>query len=125
MVARVENQNPKMDVVLWGLAAVLVVGSVVGQYFFTDDSMLLRVAGVSVAILVSAVMASRTVAGKTFIVFWRESIIELRKVVWPTRRETMQSTLAVIVMVFVMGLVLWSIDAILVRVMAWIIKGAV
>jgi len=125
MVASVENQNPKMAVVLWGLAAVLVVGSVVGQYFFTDDSMLLRVAGVSVAILVSAVMASRTVAGKTFIVFWRESIIELRKVVWPTRRETMQSTLAVIVMVFVMGLVLWSIDAILVRVMAWIIKGAV
>ena len=54
--------------------------------------------------------------------FWQESIVELRKVVWPTKQETIHSTIAVLVMVFVMGLVLWSIDAVLVRVVAWIIR---
>jgi preprotein translocase subunit SecE len=58
--------------------------------------------------------------------FWQESVVELRKVVWPTKQETIQSTVAVLAMVFVMSLVLWSIDAVLVRVVAWIIRqGAV
>ena len=58
--------------------------------------------------------------------FWQESLTELRKVVWPTRQETIQSTIAVLAMVFVMSLVLWSIDAVLVRAVAWIIRqGAV
>ncbi len=58
--------------------------------------------------------------------FWQDAIVELRKVVWPTKQETIQSTVAVLVMVFVMGLVLWSIDAVLVRLVAWIVKqGAV
>ena len=54
--------------------------------------------------------------------YWRDALVELRKVVWPSKQETIQSTIAVLVMVFVMGLFLWSMDAILVRVMAWIIR---
>jgi preprotein translocase subunit SecE len=58
--------------------------------------------------------------------YWQDSLVELRKVVWPTKQETIHSTIAVLAMVFIMGLVLWSIDAVLVRVVAWVIRqGAV
>ena len=58
--------------------------------------------------------------------YWLESVTELRKVVWPTKQETIQSTIAVLAMVFAMGIVSWSIDAVLVRVMAWVVRqGAV
>jgi preprotein translocase subunit SecE len=54
--------------------------------------------------------------------YWQEALTELKKVVWPTRKETMQATLAVVVMVFVMGILMWTIDACLVRVVAKIVS---
>jgi len=54
------------------------------------------------------------------LMFVRGAQAELRKVVWPTKQETVQSTLVVIAMVTVMGLVLWGFDALLLRVVAWL-----
>lgn len=125
MVARVENQNSKLDSLLWGLVAVLVASAIAGQYYFVSEPLLWRIAAMAAALVVSLALVSRTVAGRTFITFWQDSMVELRRVVWPTRKETIQSTIAVIVMVFIMGIVLWSIDAVLIRVVAWVIKGAV
>ncbi len=125
MVARVENQNSKLDSLLWGLVAVLVTSAVAGQYYFVSEPLLWRIGAMAAALVASLALVSRTAAGRAFITFWQESMVELRRVVWPTRKETIQSTIAVIVMVFVMGIVLWSIDAVLIRVVAWMIKGAV
>lgn len=124
MVASVENHNSKLDAVLWGAVTLLIAVSIAGQYYFGSGSLPLRIGAMVVAVGVALGLASRTTMGRNFLVFWQESLVELRKVVWPTRKETLQSTLAVVVMVFVMGLVLWSIDAVLVRIMAWMIKGA-
>lgn len=125
MVARVENQNSKLDSLLWGLVAVLVTSAIAGQYYFVSEPLLWRIGAMAAALVASLALVSRTAAGRAFITFWQESMVELRRVVWPTRKETIQSTIAVIVMVFVMGIVLWSIDAVLIRVVAWMIKGAV
>ena len=65
--------------------------------------------------------ASRTNGGKVAVKIWREATVEIRKVIWPTKKETLQTTLAVVAMVFVMALILWSIDAILIRVVAKLI----
>lgn len=126
MVVNMENPSPKMDNLFWTLAALLLAVGLGGQFYFASQSPYLRILGMLVAVILAGTMISRTQAGRRFWIYWQESVVELRKVVWPTKQETIHSTIAVLVMVFVMGLVLWSIDAVLVRVMAWIIRqGAV
>jgi preprotein translocase subunit SecE len=126
MVVNMENQNAKFDGWLWGLAALLLASGIGGQYYFASQSLLIRVIGLLLAAVFAIVMVARTQLGRKAWGFWQESVVELRKVVWPTKQETIHSTLAVLAMVFVMGLVLWSIDAVLVRVMAWVVRqGAV
>ena len=55
-------------------------------------------------------MAWTSALGREFVVFARESLAEVKKVVWPTRKETMQTTTAVFAFVFVMALFLWLSD---------------
>ena len=52
-----------------------------------------------------------TDVGARFLGFLKESRVEVRKVIWPTRQETMQSTLVVVALVFLVGLILWTLDA--------------
>jgi preprotein translocase subunit SecE len=54
-----------------------------------------------------------TTTGKSFMGFLAESRVEVRKVIWPTRQETMQSTMIVVALVFLVGLILWTLDAVL------------
>ena len=55
-------------------------------------------------------------------IYWDEAIIELKKVTWPSKKETMQATLAVVAMVFIMGVLMWTIDTCLVRLVAKIVS---
>src|SRR5512140_576864 len=99
--------------------AVLILGAgVVAFYHFSDHSTLLRVIGLLVATGVAAFIAYKTEPGAELAGFGRGAVIEVRKVVWPTRQETVQTTLVVLVMVLVMGLVMWGFDAFL----AWVIR---
>ena len=126
MVVNMESRSPKVDAALLSVAVVLFAFGIAGQYLFSAQSLLLRLAGLAVTLSIAVLIVSRTLVARRFWAFWQDSIVELRKVVWPTKQETVHSTVAVLAMVFIMGLVLWSIDAVLVRLMAWIIKqGAV
>jgi preprotein translocase subunit SecE len=126
MVVNMESQSPKVDAALLSLSVLLIALGIGGQYFFATQSMLLRVVGFLLSASIAVFLFSRTTAGRRFWAYWQDSVVELRKVVWPTKQETIHSTVAVLAMVFVMGLVLWSIDAVLVRIVAWIVRqGAV
>lgn len=119
------NQKSKFDAVLLGLAFGLFSFGIAGQYLFPTQPLLLRLIGLLFVAGVAVWLVSRTVFGRRMYAYWNDSVIELRKVVWPTKQETIHSTIAVLAMVFIMGLVLWSIDAILVRLMAWIVRQGV
>jgi preprotein translocase subunit SecE len=126
MVVNMESQSPKVETTLWVIAATLLTLAVGAQYYFASQSLLLRAIGMLVAVGAAVALVARTSLARKFWNYWQDSVVELRKVVWPTKQETIHSTIAVLVMVFIMGLVLWSIDAVLVRFMAWIIRqGAV
>lgn len=126
MVVNMENQSPKVEAVLLSVAALLFSLGLAAQFVFAEQTMLLRIIGLVVAAGISLLLIARTRLGRRAWAYWQDSITELRKVVWPTKQETIHSTIAVLAMVFVMGLVLWSIDAVLVRVVAWIVRqGAV
>jgi len=93
-------------VIAFALAAVAVVGF----YMFSDHSLLLRVLGLLVMVGITLAIIYQTEVGRTAWGYAVASRNEVRKVVWPSRQETVQTTLMVVVMVFVMALLLWIID---------------
>ena len=114
MNASTENQTGNsLDVIKWGITFLILAGAVFGNYYFGNESVLLRAVGVVVAVAVAAFIAAQTEKGRTFIEFAKESRTEVRKVVWPTRQEAIQTTGIVLVATLVMALILWGLDSIL------------
>lgn len=94
-------------------AIVLAVGAIAGFYYFSDQSQLVRVIGMLVVMGVAVAIAATTTIGRNAISFASASRMEVRKVVWPTRAETMQATLAVFFTVIVLGVFMWVLDLLL------------
>lgn len=67
-------------------------------------------------------LLKKTDRGVKFCQYWQDSVGELKKVTWPNKKETMQITGAVIVMVMIMGLILWTVDSILIRLVAYLLS---
>ncbi|TMP26481.1 preprotein translocase subunit SecE [Pseudoalteromonas rubra] len=120
MSTNVENPSSSMDTVKWLLAVVLLAGAVVGNYMYADISVLTRAIGVVVAIGAALGIAATTEKGRAFIAFAKESRIEVRKVVWPTRQETTHTTFIVMAATVVMALILWGLDGILFRAVGYL-----
>lgn len=96
------------------LAALILGGALGAFYYFADHSILIRVIGLLLAVGLAAVIAYQTPLGVEVAGFGRGALLEVRKVVWPTRKETSQTTLVVVVMVVLMGVILWLFDMLLV-----------
>lgn len=95
------------------LALVVLVGGMFGFYWFEQIALVWRVIGLLVVAAVAVGLVFWTSMGGKLLSFSRESRVELRKVVWPTRQETIQITLIVLVLVFLIGLFLWLVDSLL------------
>ncbi|MFL7031847.1 preprotein translocase subunit SecE [Vibrio lentus] len=113
--AETPDSSDAADTMKWVVAFVLLAAAVVGNYLYGELSVVIRAAGVVVLIAAALGVAATTTKGKAAIDFAKESRMEIRKVVWPTRQETMQTTLIVLAVCIVMSLVLWGIDGIMVR----------
>lgn len=93
-------------------AAVLaLVAGVVGFYMLPVDQGALRVLLFVVSIVVAAGIVWLSAPGKQFAHYAQESIVEAKKVVWPTRKETTQMTLMVFIFVLVLSLFMWLVDS--------------
>lgn len=111
MSANVEQTNNSgLDTLKWIVAIVILAGAVVGNNVFEQESVLIRAVGVVVAVVVAAFFLSTTTKGKTFISFAKESRIEVRKVVWPTRQETTQTTLIIFAATALIAVLLYFLD---------------
>jgi preprotein translocase subunit SecE len=106
------------DKIKIGLAALLVIAGLAGFYYFADSPTIIRLGAVLAGLAAAAFVFWTTVPGKQFYVYAQESAAETRKVVWPTRKETIQTTAIVFLFVLVMALFLWGVDATLL----WIVK---
>ncbi len=110
-VQSAKDQASNLDVVKWIAVAALLVGGLAAYYHYAQYPAIYRgLALVPVAALAFFV-AVTTVQGAAFWNLLREATVEIRRVVWPTRQETTQTTLVVVAVVFVMALVLWGLDA--------------
>ena len=102
-----------MDTVLLALASLVVVASLVAYYYFDSAPVVLRAVGILVSLGVAAGLLYRTHLGQFLWQFIQGSRGEIRKVVWPTRQETTNTTLAVFLFLLIMGIFFWGLDFIL------------
>ncbi len=105
------------------LAIALVAAGVVGFYLLSEQALVLRVLSVIVGVAAAAAVASQSESGRRFVGFARESVTETKKVVWPSRKETVQTTGMVFAFVVVMAIFLWLTDKSLEWVMYDLILG--
>jgi preprotein translocase subunit SecE len=117
MNTQAEPATSVADIVKQVFSVVFVVAGVAAFYYFSTDHtyfkevrLLYRVLGLVVIVLMALGMVLTTDLGRTVWGFVLESKQEVRKVVWPTREETMRTTLLVFAMVFIVGLILWLLD---------------
>jgi len=116
------EKTSSTDVVLWILAALVAAAGIYGFVYFEGQAMtLIRVLGLVVAVGVALAIASRTVKGREFFSYLREVDVERRKVVWPTRQETLQTTLIVLAVTVVVSILLFIMDTIFGGLVRWLI----
>jgi preprotein translocase subunit SecE len=93
------------------VAVMLVVAGVAGFYYFGESPAIVRVGSVLAGFVAGFVVFWTSAPGKVFYVYAQESVAETKKVVWPSRKETLQTTGIVFVFVLAMALFLWAVDA--------------
>jgi preprotein translocase subunit SecE len=105
-----EARTSVFDIVKQVFSLVFVAVGVAAFYYFSEIQLLYRVLGLVAIVLIVVGMMLTTEVGRNVWNFILESKQEVRKVIWPTREETMRTTMLVFAMVFVVGLILWLLD---------------
>ena len=98
------------DKIKFALALVILVAGVVGFYLLSEQAMVLRVLSVLAGVALCAALAWKTEPGQRFGIFANETVAETKKVVWPSRKETFQTTGIVFAFVVIMAVFLWVTD---------------
>ena len=112
------------DKIQLAVAVLLVVAGVVLFSMLSDKPTIARLGAMFGCFVIAGAIAWFTEPGREFVQYTKESIEEAKKVVWPTRKETMQSTGVIFVFVFVMAVFLWVVDWTLTLGITKIIGGA-
>lgn len=98
------------DAVKWALAVALIAGGIYAYYHFDQYPVFYRVLSLIPVVVVALLIAVWTQSGNAFWDLVRQARLEVYKVVWPTRQETVQTTMIVLLVVFVIALILWLLD---------------
>jgi preprotein translocase subunit SecE len=113
MATQAEPVSTTFDTVKLVFAVFLLIAGVAGFYYFSEQSVLYRALGV-IGLSVAAIFVVFTTArGRGLWLFFKEARSEVRRMVWPSRQETVQMTLIVFALVFLVGLILWLLDMLL------------
>ncbi|MEJ2042840.1 MAG: preprotein translocase subunit SecE [Reinekea sp.] len=118
MNAQASPSNSVFDYVKWFVVVALIVAAVGGNYYFSTESLIVRFVGVLVVLVAAGALALTTRKGKDVNRLRKEAWVEVRKVVWPTRQETLQTTLIVVAFVLVVAFILFFIDMLL----SWVVS---
>jgi preprotein translocase subunit SecE len=111
-MAEVQTQSSASakDLALLALAILAIIGGIVAFYWYDESGLPYRVGMVVLGLAAGAGLAWFSTYGREFILFGQASRIELRKVVWPSREDTVQTTLVVFVFAVLMGVFFFLLD---------------
>lgn len=107
---QVETVSTNADKAKLGLAVALVLASLVGFYMLAKQGQVAQWGALVAGLIAAVVVFVSSELGKQFVAFGRDSVREVKKVVWPARREAIQMTAYVFGFVVVMALFLWLTD---------------
>jgi preprotein translocase subunit SecE len=116
MAAGAEVERSGTDVLKLVLAVVIIGAGIGGFYHFEEYPLVLRVVGFLALMGVGIFVGLQSERGRAIREFFLESRTEVRKVVWPSRQETVQTTLIVFAVVIVMAIFLWLVDMVLLEI---------
>jgi len=111
MSTKAETVIYRFDAAKWLLAIGVVLGGVYANTYFAAEPLIYRVLGGVVLVGIATAIALQTAAGSAAWDLAKEARVEIRKVVWPSREETTQTTLIVVAVVIFVALILWGLDS--------------
>ena len=118
-------QTGGLNAAKWAVAIILLIGATLGNRYVPDVlpqmPAWLRITLLGIIALGALALTFTTAQGKSFVKLLKEAQIEGRRVVWPTKEETWQTTLIVLAVVLVMSLILWGLDSLF----GWMISAAI
>ncbi len=120
MSAQAENKSSSFDGLKWLIVTAIIAAAIWANQEYSEFPSAYRILAMLGAGLVAVLFALSTAKGRAFKQYAHESRIEARKVVWPNRRETVQTTFIVIAFTIVVALILWGIDALWVTLIDWV-----
>lgn len=100
-----------------GISIALILVSLIGYYGLATQPMMIRLGVLLGGIAIAVGLVAVTPSGKRFLAYAKDSVTEVKKVVWPSRKESTQMTLIVFAFVVVMAIFLWSAD----KIIEWLI----
>ncbi|QAX81619.1 preprotein translocase subunit SecE [Candidatus Pseudomonas adelgestsugas] len=106
-------KSSRFDFAKWPSVIILTTVGIAGNQYYSVLPILYRVLALLTITILAVFIGMQTAKGKSFAVLVKEASTEIRKVVWPTRQETTQTTLIVVTVVLVMALLLWGLDYLL------------
>lgn len=101
----------RFDWLIWLVVAALAAGGIFGNWYYQTESLLLRVGVLVVMALIAFFIAIQTQRGRAAWTLMKDARTEIRRVVWPNRQETTQTTLVVLVLVAIFSFILWLLDS--------------
>lgn len=113
MSTNAEAQGSVFDTIKLLLALLILIAGIAGFYYFAEESLLYRVLGLLAMVGVAVGISMMTSKGRGLVGFLASSRTEVRKMVWPSRAETMQTTLMVFILVVILAIFLWFVDMLL------------
>ncbi|MCH1921488.1 preprotein translocase subunit SecE [Shewanella sp. A3A] len=117
MTTNTESQGNSLDILKWVIIFVVLAVAIVGNHMLAEQaSAVVRAVGVLVLFAIAGFVALQTAKGKQALAFAKESHIEVRKVVWPTRQEALNTTFIVLIATGILGLILWGLDTVLLKI---------
>ncbi len=115
------SRTSTFDWLKWVLVFALIAAAVLGNWYLGEQSLLNRVLAILGLALMALLLASQTEKGAAVLSLLKEARMEIRRVVWPTRQETTQTTFIVIVLVMVFAVILWGLDSLL----SWLVSTVI
>ena len=121
MSTNTESGQTVTDWLKWIAVILVVSGGVFANWYYQDQSLLYRVLALLALASVAVLVAFQTNQGRALWTLIKESRVEIRRVVWPNRQETTQTTFIVVMLVLVFSMILWGLDSLL----SWIVSTVI
>ena len=116
------HERRTFDLIKWVAVTFLVTGGIWANWYYSDEiNVLIRAVALVAVAAIAGLIGIQTERGKRLWETAREARSEIRRVVWPTRQETIQTTAVVILLMILFSLILWGLDSFL----SWLVKSAI